>query len=33
MEFLGKLVYLAILFGGLELFKIVCNYLDKRNEI
>jgi hypothetical protein len=30
---LGKIVYLGILFGGLAVIKLVCNYLDKRNEI
>jgi len=30
---LGNLVYLGILFGGLVVMKVVCNYLDKRNEI
>jgi len=30
---LGKLVYLSILLGGLAVFKLVCNYLDKKNEI
>ena len=30
---LGNLVYLGILFGGLAVMKVVCNYLDKRNEI
>jgi hypothetical protein len=29
---LGKIVYLAILFGGLAMFKIVCNQLDKRKN-